>query len=111
MGFKKQKKIRHVVRFEGMITPLSRGSSFSEDFDSFEEEKLSDWQTELDDPFFSDSASAITKISEASEWTTSKIIEENQSAHEGPIEPLHMDYIIRKLLDDSLPKLNDLLDE
>lgn len=56
-------------------------------------------------------ASAVTKISEASEWTTSKIIEENQSAHHGPIEPLHMDYIIRKLVDDSLPKLDALLDE
>ena len=56
-------------------------------------------------------ASAVTKISEASEWTTSKIIEENQSAHNGPIEPLHMDYIIRKLVDDSLPKLDALLDE
>ena len=49
LGLQKQKKIRHhvrfstisegrflifiKVRFEGMITPLSRGSSFCEDFD------------------------------------------------------------------------------
>ena len=47
LGLQKQKKIRHhvsenlknekhpsfQVRFEGMITPLSRGSSFCEDFD------------------------------------------------------------------------------
>ena len=63
LGLKKQKKIRHVVRFEGMITPLSRGSSFSEDFDSFEEEKISDWQTELDDPFFSDSGKGLKNYS------------------------------------------------
>ena len=69
LGLKKQKKIRHVVRFEGMITPLSRGSSFSEDFDSFEEEKISDWQTELDDPFFSDSGKGL-KIP-TGDWSTS----------------------------------------
>ena len=41
----------------------SRGSSFSEDFDSFEEEKISDWQTELDDPFFSDSGKGLKNYS------------------------------------------------
>jgi len=94
-----------------MVTPLSRGSSFSEDFDDLGDDVVSEWPSEFDDPFFSDSASAVTKISHSSEWTTSKIIEENQSLHEGPIEPLHMDYIIRKLLDDSLPKLDTLLNE
>lgn len=93
-----------------MITPLSRGSSFSEDFDDLADDAVSEWPSEIFDPFFSDSQSAVTEISDSSEWTTSKIIEENQSVHEGSIEPLHMDYIIRKLLDDSLPTLDALLD-
>lgn len=94
-----------------MITPLSRGSSFSEDFDDLADDAVSEWPSEIFDPFFSDSQSAVTEISDSSEWTTSKIIEENQSVHEGSIEPLHMDYIIRKLLDDSLPTLDALLDK
>ena len=96
-----------------MVTPLSRGSSFSEVFDPIDDDVRTLWcPTELDDPMFSDSQSALTKISDSSDWTTSKIIEENQSVHEDrKIEPLHMDYIIRKLLDDSLPKLDCLLDK
>ena len=64
----------------------------------------------MDDPFFSDSVSAMTKISDASEWTTSRIIEENHSST-GPIEPLHMDYILSKLLNDSIPRLEQQLDQ
>ncbi|CAG5094843.1 Oidioi.mRNA.OKI2018_I69.XSR.g13909.t1.cds [Oikopleura dioica] len=114
LGLQKQKKIRHHVRFEGMITPLSRGSSFCEDFDPVlpenEEMRASPELDEMDDPFFSDSVSAMTKISDASEWTTSRIIEENHSST-GPIEPLHMDYILSKLLNDSIPRLEQQLDQ
>merc|ERR1712127_738527 len=44
------------------------------------------------------------------EWTTSRIIEENHSLA-GPIEPLHMDYILSKLLNDSIPRLEQQLDQ
>ena len=60
-----------------MVTPLSRGSSFSEDLNESEDDNLSNWPSEFEDPFFSDSQSALTKISDSSDWTTSKIIEEN----------------------------------
>ena len=112
LGLKKQKKIRHNVRFEGMITPLSRGSSFADGFDDLEGDGQSEWDqsiyTEIDDFLVSDSESAVTKISDSSVWTTSKLISVNNQVNNGQngqIEPLHMDYIIMKLMNDSLPKL------
>lgn len=112
LGLKKQKKIRHNVRFEGMITPLSRGSSFADGFDDLETDGHSEWNhsiyTEIDDFLVSDSESAVTKISDSSVWTTSKLISVNNQVNNGQngqIEPLHMDYIIMKLINDSLPKL------
>ena len=112
LGLKKQKKIRHNVRFEGMITPLSRGSSFADGFDDLEGDGHSEWDqsiyTEIDDFLISDSESAVTKISDSSVWTTSKLISVNNQVNNGQngqIEPLHMDYIIMKLMNDSLPKL------
>ena len=107
LGMKKQKKIRHHVRFEGMITPLSRGSSFVSGFDDLDIDDQQSNYTEIDDYLVTDSESALTKISDSSVWTTSKLIDENSSLNQkcGPIEPLHMDYIIMKLMSDSLPKL------
>ena len=70
LGLKKQKKIRHHVRFEGMITPLSRGSSFVE-FDDLDFDQRSEY-TEIEDCFITDSESALTKISDSSVWTSSK---------------------------------------
>ena len=84
-----------------MITPLSRGSSLAEfddfnidEFGGLQDDGLSDY-TEIDDFFISETDSSLTKISDSSVWTTSKLISENNSIHHGPIEPLHMDYIIR----------------
>ena len=71
LGLKKQKKIRHHVRFEGMITPLSRGSSFVE-FDDLDFDQKSEY-TEIEDCFITDSESALTKISDSSVWTSSKL--------------------------------------
>ena len=71
LGLKKQKKIRHHVRFEGMITPLSRGSSFVE-FDDLDFDQRSEY-TEIEDCFITDSESALTKISDSSVWTSSKL--------------------------------------
>ena len=114
LGLKKQKKIRHHVRFEGMITPLSRGSSFASGFDELDDhfdDQKSEY-TEIDD-YLIDSESAMTKISDSSVWTTSKLIDENSSLNQkcGPIEPLHMDYIIMKLMSDSLPKLEKQINQ
>ena len=95
-----------------MITPLSRGSSFADGFDDLEGDGHSEWDqsiyTEIDDFLISDSESAVTKISDSSVWTTSKLISVNNQVNNGQngqIEPLHMDYIIMKLMNDSLPKL------